>query len=193
MLQVAISKYIEIFVHFNDNDRIIIWLPSIISIIIQAIYAAGLIFLFSSIIRESYLSPKECIIRGIWYSPLYIVTDFIVKLLTIAGFLLLIVPGIILLVRLSLSQFFLLLFDDMPFKAIEHSFKKTKGFTNDILCTIFVSAIPLIIIVFLSIYLRYPTNLYGHILSVLIDIFTGFYSVLFIIILFRYFCLIHET
>jgi hypothetical protein len=162
----------------------------------DGIATAGLIFLFNSILKGSELSLKECISKAILYFPLFFVTVIVTRLLATGGFLLLIIPGIILSARLSLSKFYFLLTDDGPIEAIKHSLKQTKGYVNAIISTMLVAAIPLIIAFTLFLLGHFIINVhleFSSFVSIFIfGIILGLYAVFFLIVLFRIFCLLNQ-
>jgi len=157
------------------------------------IYSAGLTILFGSIIRGNILSAKECLTRALYYLPLFFVAETIVLLFTFLGFILLVVPGIIIGIKLSLYQFYLILSGDMPINAVKHSYNATDGFTKIIFFTTFKAAIPMLVLSFALIIFLSFLRLHNPIVSILTELFMGCYAVLFHIILFRFFCEINQN
>ncbi len=68
-----------------------------INIISSVIYTSSLIYLFYAILSKNYISAKECLLKGLMMTPLVLLLDGIVVLISVLGLLLFIIPGIFIL------------------------------------------------------------------------------------------------
>lgn len=192
-LEVLTTQTATLFLVPRYSSFFIQFLPGLLTFIFYSIYTASLIILFGSIISGNHPPPLNCIKKGITYLPFFIATELIAFVFTAAGFVLLIVPGIIIGVKLSLAQFYLILSDEMPLNAIKHSFKATDGLTSTIFSTVLMVSIPLL---FLRLIFQLPLsggNLTNPAYSMIVDLVFGCIAVIFPIIMFRFFCIAQQA
>lgn len=160
----GIYKYSKAVIQFNLNTFVVLFLISagagaleIIPIAGQiAAIVIGLVLAISSIltqlagIRGRHLSLGDAI-SGSWPLVLRILgLDIIVALSTAVGFLLLIVPGLIILPRLSLATYFLVDKNMGVMEAYKASWRATKGHAGKawgIFGVVIVMVLPVITIV----------------------------------------------
>lgn len=162
-------------------------------VIVYSIYTTSLIILFGGIINGNHVPPLECIKRGIFYIPIFLLTEIIVTFFTVAGLILLIVPGIIIGAKLSLSQFYLILSDDMPIDAVKNSYKSTNGITSAIIYTVFMISIPIFILKFIIEIILSDVIFAGPVVSTIIDFIFECITLIFPIIIFRFFCIAQQA
>ncbi|MDD2388906.1 MAG: YciC family protein [Desulfobacterales bacterium] len=180
------------FISVPDRlSNLIDFMEYFISLIFHSVYSAGLIFFFDGILKGEFVSVKESLLKGLKMAPLVLLTDCIVLLITGVGFLLLIIPGIILSAKLSLTTYCLLLSKDMPLEAIKNSYELTKGYTKSILGCLTIVGLPYIII-FTIIPSLFKNGFDSIFSSFVIGIISNLFSAFLIIILFRFYCLINE-
>jgi hypothetical protein len=190
--EMFITLYLDIFVISAQTSTFLRGLPLAISVVASAIYGAGLIVLFNSILNRHGLTPSQCLQNGLILFPLFISVEILIMILTTVGFFFLIIPGIMIAVRLSLSQFYLVLTNTTPINALKSSSDMTKGYTIAIFNTLAVAAMPMLIVMILYM-INLPSEGYSNlILSITIQIFFQFYAVFFSIVLFRIFCLLNS-
>lgn len=99
-----------------------------IGLLVSPIYTAGVIFYISSAVAGDAIDTKSCWRFGIKYwMPLFILNVFVGTVITL-GFLLLVIPGIILLARYAFAEFELLLNNSRPLDAMKSSWETTRKF-----------------------------------------------------------------
>jgi len=190
--EMFITFYLETSVITEASGTFIKGLPLAISVVASAIYGAGLVVLFNSILNRVGLTPSQCLQSGFILFPLYITVEILIMVLTTLGFFFLVIPGIIVAVRLSLSQFYLILTNATPVNALTASSKATKGYAMAIFNTLVVSAAPMLTVMILYM-LNLPAEAQPNlVLSLTIQVFFQFYAVFFSIVLFRIFCLLNS-
>lgn len=127
----------------------------IINLLIQPIYAGGLIVLIFSLAQGPVKKIPECLMAGIIRWPFMFLGSIITSLMIIAGIMLFIIPGIWLFTRLFLVPFLIMLNNQSPFQAITNSFQYTRNysftFLNDIVLLIVVFILVVLIFNFLQI------------------------------------------
>ncbi|MCP4022865.1 MAG: hypothetical protein GY729_13570 [Desulfobacteraceae bacterium] len=196
ILELCANVYLKEFVITGSTNHLVDLLPFIIAFISSAIYGAGLIVLFNSKLNRQNLTPGQCIYSGLMLFHMFVTMKFIIMVLSFFGFLLFIIPGIFVAIRLSLAQFYLVLTNIPPIKALEKSFYATKGYTMAIFNCLMVSAIPMLVVsfFFINTYLFkiQPDQEPSLIISIAMDVFLQFYAIFFSILLFRIFCLLNS-
>ena len=117
--------------------------PMIIALLAYPIYTAGLIFYIASAVAEETIDTKTAWKLGIKYWAQLLLLSIIVGASIMLGFLLLIIPGIILVARYAFSEFELLLNNRRPLDAMKCSWDTTKSLIWTILGGYLVIAIVL--------------------------------------------------
>ncbi|MCP3900562.1 MAG: hypothetical protein GY707_12700 [Desulfobacteraceae bacterium] len=173
------------------NNGLSEFLQFIVGLTISSIYFSALIFLFYDRLNGNQISLKEYFLKSLIVVPLVLFTDCLGLLLILVGLLFLIIPGLFLAARLSLSSFFLLLSKDMPIDSIKNSYKFTKGHTKEILGCFGIIYIPYFIvfkIVPIGLEAKYGFAFSQFPSGIISDIFSTFL----LIMLFRFYCLIQQ-
>lgn len=187
-----IDLSISIILGLLPDSQLVNFIGFIVGLIIGSTYFSALIFLFNDLLNGNSISSKECLFKGFIMVPLVLYTDCLSLLITIVGLIFFIIPGLILSAKLSLQSFFLLLSENKPVEAIKNSYSVTKGYTKNIVGCFVLVGIPYIIIFkilpsifknkFEFLFLLFP-----------LEIFSDLFSTFFVIILFRFYCLIHQN
>jgi len=176
-----------------DGNFFLQSLSVLLTFVFHSIYTASLIILFGSIISRNNPPPLKCIKKGIVYLPIFLATEIIISFFTFAGFILLIVPGIIIGIKLSLAQFYLVLLDETPINAVKKSYKATDGITSTMFYVILIVAIPIFLLRFI-IEINFSALIQPNpVVSMIIDFIFGCITLIFPIILFRFFCVVQEA
>lgn len=102
------------------------WLIWTISVLAYPLYGVAIVYYIASIISGDYLPHKSLWLLGIKYWLPFLLLNIISVIAIIIGFILLIVPGIIISIRLAFSQFELLLNRQGPLEAMRLSWINTK-------------------------------------------------------------------
>lgn len=116
-----------------------------IGLLVSPIYTAGVIFYISSVVAGDAIDTKTSWKLGVKYwMPLFILNVF-VGVVVALGFVLLVIPGIILLARYAFAEFELLLNNSLPLDAMKDSWETTRKFIWIILGGYLVIAIVLMV------------------------------------------------
>jgi len=102
--------------------------PVAIGYIAYPIYTVGVIFYIASIISGETLGAKTLWKLGAKYWLPYLGLSVLVDLAVMFGFVLLIIPGIIFIIRYAFSEFDLLLNQSKPLEAMRNSWDTTKEY-----------------------------------------------------------------
>ena len=168
------------------------WLAVILlaaSLVIYPFLTGAQIHLFYSLFNGQPPAIGQCLIKARSRLLPLVAASFISLLLTLIGLSLFIIPGIIVAARLSLSAFFIIIEDYDTIEALKRSFAVTREFT-----LLIVNAFMLLILVLIGpqllIYMSLQKlGLYNFISSTLLDLVSVILSSLFLVMLFRIYCL----
>jgi len=122
----------------------------IMNLLLQPIYAGGLIILIFSLAQGQVKGIFECVMAGIIRWPFMFLGNVITSLMIVGGLMLFIIPGIWLFTRLFLVPFLIMLNNQSPFVAIRNSFQYTRGYSFTLL-----NDIALLIVMFIAIVLLF--------------------------------------
>jgi len=126
-----VEIFSSIYEYFLNNDEfnfIEQIVPMAVNAITTPIYAIAVIFYMASVITGETLGTKTLWKLGAKFWLPYIIMTAMIIIAVISGFILLIVPGIILIVRFSFSEFDLLLNKSKPLDALKNSWSETKEY-----------------------------------------------------------------
>jgi hypothetical protein len=133
---VVIETYLTFLGMEVKTFGLIHWLPFIIGFLYRPIYTGGLIWLISKAVEGSPWSLSECMKKGVqcWKS---LINVYIISLMLIfAGLMAFIVPGVIIMARVSLAEFNVVLEGMNPRGALFKSNEQIKGTTGTVIgCT----------------------------------------------------------
>lgn len=116
------------------------FLPLIIGFLYRPLYTAGLIWLITRIVEGTPWHMSECIRKGIRHWGDLVAVYMISLVLIFAGLAALIIPGIIIMARLSLAEFYVVLEGMNPKQALVTSNEQVKGSTGTLIgCTLVIS------------------------------------------------------
>lgn len=107
--------------------------PSLISTLVYPIYAVAVIFYIAAVVSGEKIGTSTLWRLGIKFWLPYTILSILFGLSVMAGFILLIVPGIILLIRWSFASFDLLLNQSKPYEALRNSWTATKSYVGMLL------------------------------------------------------------
>jgi hypothetical protein len=135
---------------------------------------------------------RQCLRRAKSRLAPLVAASFISLVLTLIGLSLFIVPGIIIAARLSLAGFFIVIENTEAIEALKRSFTVTREFT-----LLIVNSFMLLILVLIGpqllIYLGlHKLGIYSFISSTLLDLLSVILSSLFLVMLFRIYCMVKE-
>jgi len=127
-------------------------LPILIHFVYQPIYTGGLMFMISRLVSGESWSIKESLMVGLGCWLNLLVVHVISSALIILGLMAFIVPGLVVLARLSLAEFSVVLERRSPMDSLIHSNRITKGFTWQIIgSVVLLSALLLAVKLLISI------------------------------------------
>ena len=111
---------------YQKGDDSILWLASGAGLLMMPVYQGALILYLASVLTDEYLPVKTCYQRALKYwLPLMAV--YILSSLAIAtGFLLLIIPGLMVMGRLAFAEFYCLLRNKSGYDALWDSWQNSR-------------------------------------------------------------------
>jgi hypothetical protein len=127
-------------------------LPILIHFVYQPIYTGGLMFMISRLVSGESWSIKESLLVGLGCWLNLLVVHVISSGLVILGLMAFVVPGLVVLARLSVAEFSVVLERRSPMDSLIHSSRITKRFTWQIIgSVVLLSALLLAVKLLLSI------------------------------------------
>ncbi len=103
-------------------------IPMLIGVIAYPIYAAGLVFFIASVIVGERIDTQTLWRLGAKFWLPYLIMSVLVGFTVVLGFILLIIPGVILAARYAFTEFELLLNELKPIDAMKNSWHITKNY-----------------------------------------------------------------
>jgi len=100
--------------------------PMVVGFMAYPIYAVGVVFYIASVISGESINTKTSWKLGAKFWFPYVIMSILIGLAVMFGFILLVIPGIILTIRYAFSEFDLLLNQSKPLAAIRNSWDATK-------------------------------------------------------------------
>jgi hypothetical protein len=124
LIEVFEAYYINSYLReiFEINQLLPLFLPYVI---FKPIYSIAIIFYISSVLSNQTLSISQAWYLSLKFWPIYFILSLLTGILVATGILFYYLPGAILFVLLSFSEFYLLLEKQTPFAAIKSSFQNT--------------------------------------------------------------------
>ena len=111
---------------YQEGNNSILWLSSGAGLLLKPVYQGALIFYLASVLTNEYLPVKTCYQQALKYW-LPLMTVYILSFLAIAtGFLLLIIPGLIVMGRLAFAEFYCLLCNKSSHEALWGSWRNSR-------------------------------------------------------------------
>ena len=162
------------------------------SMVIYPFLTGAQIHLFYTSFNGGRPTIGQCLARAKARLFPLVAASFISLVLTLVGLSLFIFPGILIAARLSLAGFFIVIENYEAVEALKHSFAVTRQHT-----LLIVNCFMLLILVLIGpqllIYIAlHKLNLYTFISSTLLDLLSVILSALFLVMLFRIYCLLKE-
>jgi len=118
----------------NENSDLSVQLaPTLWGFLVYPVYTGGTIFYIASAVDGKIIDVQTAWRLGAKFWMPFVLLSVLVGLVTMAGFLLLIIPGIILVARYSFAPFELLLNNKSPLDAMRDSMAGTKKYMWTIL------------------------------------------------------------
>jgi len=133
ILPIVVPIYIftALYDYFLLSEEFVLYehlIPLVINLIAYPVYAAGVVFYIASVVSGGSIDAKTSWKLGIKYWLPYVIMSLLVGIAVMGGFILLIIPGIILAARYAFSQFDLLLNQSKPLEAIRNSWEATRDY-----------------------------------------------------------------
>ena len=178
----ALYEYFFIGEEYVFSDYVI---PMTIGFIAYPIYAVAVIFYISSIISGEYLGTKSLWRLGLKFWMPYMILSLLITLALMAGFILLVIPGIILAIRYSFAEFDLLFNRSNPIDAMTNSWNATREYMWVLFGGLLVISIALYLPYYLILSLFDESSVFYLVLEVVSNIAYSVLAVLYTIFAFR--------
>lgn len=110
----------------EGNNNFILWLSSGTGLLLKPVYQGALILYLASVLTNEYLPVKTCYQQALkFWLPLMVI--YTLSFLAMAtGFLLLIIPGLIVMGRLAFAEFYCLLCNKGSYEALWSSWRNSQ-------------------------------------------------------------------
>ena len=156
-------------------------IPVVIGLLASPLYSVGVVFYIASIIREEPIDTKTAWMLGIRFWSLYLILNLMTGAMIIAGFMMLILPGLVFVIRFSFSEFDLLLNKSKPLDAMKNSWNLTRPHMSEIFGGFVVITLVLFTPYYLVISLFKESNIFYWVintgLSILYSVLEVFYTI----------------
>ncbi|MFV2061293.1 MAG: YciC family protein [Gammaproteobacteria bacterium] len=100
----------------------------LVHLFVQPFYSIAIIFYLSSIISKQSISITQAWFLSIKYWPSFLILSILLSLFVFSGLMFFVIPGIILFIRFSFAEFYLLFEQQKPIDAIKSSLVNTKNY-----------------------------------------------------------------
>ena len=182
LIVLPILAPIEIFIAIYEYN--------FIGFSVYPVYAAGTVFYVASIVSGQRINIKTALKLGLKYWFPYLLLSIIVGLLSSFGFVLLIIPGIIILVRYAFAEFELLLKGQSLLNSMRSSWDDTKQYMWVILRGYIIITLSLYFSYYFSYYsfqsiFEDQTSVLYWSLCILVDVIYAIFTMLYVIFAFR--------
>ncbi len=190
-IELVRTHYAEAFL--GPDAQLISEFPLLLlGLLAYPIYAGGVIFFMASEISGTRLKATSCWLLGLKYWWPFLVLSLLLGMATGLGFMLFIVPGVIVLARFAFAEFDLLLNGQSPPDALRHSWDETRPYFWILVAgylVIFAAAyVPYFGLVFVLGDMKVDLGIFG----VLLDTLYAVLSVLFTVFRFRVYYVMTE-
>jgi uncharacterized membrane protein (DUF373 family) len=175
---------------FSNNIGLILLMATLI---IYPLSTGAQISLYAMIIEGTQIDLKKCVSNSRKHLFNLVVGSLIYIFFTFLGFLVFIVPGIIIAVRLSFYCFFIVLDDLPPVDALKKSAQVTKGYTWQIANALIVVGCLLVASLLLIQLFLNEIGLYNLYFGSVVDSLFSILGWLSLILVFRFYCLYQEN
>ncbi|RAU39452.1 MULTISPECIES: YciC family protein [unclassified Pseudomonas] len=155
------------------------------------LYTGALILFLDAKTRGDTPGTRDLLAATLRLWPTFAVLTALSTLLIMAGFSLLIVPGIWVMIKLVFSEYLLVLRGLGPLDAMRESFMMTRGHLVRILACVLFVYIPLSVLEGLSLYVLPDQQ--SPMLSLTVDSISSFLQLFISVVMFRLFMLIDES
>lgn len=117
----------------DSSDTLDILVQFLISTAVYPIYSVATIFFIAAVVSGEKMATGTLLKLGIRFWFPYTILSALFGVAVMFGFVLLIIPGVILMIRWSFAPFELLLNQSKPYDALRESWKATKSFAGVLL------------------------------------------------------------
>lgn len=112
---------------YQGNNDSILWLASGVGLLLTPVYQGALILFLASVLTDEYLPVKTCYQRALKFWLPLMAVYILSSLATAAAFMLLIIPGLIVLGRLAFAEFYCLFHHQSGYEALLASWKSRRN------------------------------------------------------------------
>jgi len=180
----AIYQYFFTGQEFKFSEQLI---PMIAAFAVYPIYSIGVIFYIASAISGETKDTRTLWLLGVRYWAPYIIMMILIFMVVVAGFLLLIIPGLVIAIRLAFSEFELLLNKHEPTEAMKISWQKTKAYMWVIVGGFLIITIVMYMPYYVITAMIDDKSLFGVVIEMLLGIIYSVIGTLYTIFAFRIF------
>lgn len=178
----ALSEYYFVT---EESEFSVYILFTILDIAIYPLYSIGVVYYIASVISGQNINIKKLWRLGVKFWLSYLIMSILVGVCVIFGFVLLIIPGIIIAVRYAFTEFDLLLNQSKPLDAMGNSWHATKEYMWVILGGYVIITTALYVPLYLVSSLIDESNLFCWALNTLLSIVYTVFDFLYTIFAFR--------
>ena len=128
---VPIDVLTGLYQHFLAGEKYVFSeqiIPLIIGFVAYPIYAVGVVFYIASVITGESIDARTSWRLGAKFWLPYTIMSILVGLATTLGFIILVIPGFIIVIRYAFSEFDLLLNNSKPLDATKNSWVATRQY-----------------------------------------------------------------
>lgn len=118
-----VANYVDDKLLLNDTIPLLF-----IHLLVQPFYSVAIVFYLAAVISAQTITTLEAWLISIKYWPTYLLMSLILNLFVLTGLLVFIIPGVILFIRFSFAEFYLILEKQSPMDAIKSSVNATKDY-----------------------------------------------------------------
>jgi hypothetical protein len=185
LLAAALMGYIIIAVGQNSQDAATLFLEAwTFNLLIYPVYTGALILLMAKRAQREQPVNRELTAAAVkFWQPLFVV-HLLCSGVTALGFMLLVVPGVYLAVRLAFAEYFLVLEGARPIEAIQKSFQATRPYFVILLILLALFMTPLVLLTLILDQVLQMLNT-GPILNILLSTLLAFLGLFVDVLKFR--------
>lgn len=175
----------EYFLNSDEFHFIEAVVPMAVNAVTYPIYTIAVIFYIASVITGETIDTKTLWKLGAKFWLPYIIMSAMIIITVISGFILFILPGIILIIRYAFSEFDLLLNKNTPLNALKNSWSETKEYMWIIFGGYILITFALFVPFYLITSIFEGSSIFYWVLHTLLNITYSLFGVLYTIFAFR--------
>ena len=166
--------------------------PAVIKLAINPLYSVGVVLYIAYVVKGRVIDTKTAWMLGIQYWVPYFILSVLIGIVTMAGLMMLIIPGIVFLVRFSFAEFDLLLNNAKPADAMKNSWIMTRDYMLEIFLGFAVITVVLFVPYYTLITALDSSHAFFRLVNMAATVIYSVLEVLFTIFAFRVYDFINE-